>query len=551
MTINHPWLNSYPAEVNWDAPFSAEPLFALMDEALRRWPERQAVDFLGFAMTYRELAAAVDKAAKGFQSIGVKKGVQVGLFLPNCPQFIISYYGILKAGGTVVNFSPLYSLPQLVHQVEDSHTSIMVTLDLESLYPKAAELLEKSSLQKVVVSRFASVLPVVTRCLFQLFKRKEMAKVAWRNERHVSFEALLANDGQYVPVAIKAEDDIAVLQYTGGTTGTPKGAMLTHANAYINAQQTAMWVDPKIESGAERMLGVLPFFHVFAMTTVMNLSLARGMTIIMHPRFELQKVLDAIVKKKPTLLPGVPTMYNAILNHPNIADYDLSSLKVCVSGGAPLPLDVKNQFEAKTGCKLVEGYGLTEASPVCAANPVVGENKSGTIGLPFPATVFEIVDMTSGEVLPLGEIGELCIRGPQVMKGYFEKPESTDECLKDGRLHTGDLGFIDEQGYVTIVDRAKEMVICGGFNVYPRNVEEALYLHPAVMEAAVIGVADGEKGQHVKAFIVCRKGASVTVDELRGFCREHLAKYAVPAEIEFRDELPKSMIGKVLKKDLV
>ncbi|MCC7259989.1 MAG: long-chain fatty acid--CoA ligase [Alphaproteobacteria bacterium] len=545
-----PWLTSYPREVNWQAKIVPQALPALLEEPLAHYPDRVAVDFLGYTLTYRALGQRIDRAAKGFQRAGVKKGVHVGIFLPNCPQFIIAYYGILKAGGTVVNCSPLYSVRELKHQLEDAGVRMVVTLDLAALYPKIAELLADKVLDTVVVSRFAGVLPFPKNLLFPLLKRKDVSRIP-HDAHHVSFEKLCDNDGRYAPVPIDPERDIAVLQSTGGTTGVPKGAMLTHANCYVNALQSALWFDTLLKAGQERMMGVLPFFHVFAMTAVMNLGLYRGMTIILHPRFELLSVLQDIQRKKPTVMPGVPTMYAAINNFAHVKDYDLSSIRACISGGAPLPVEVKAQFEKLTGCTLVEGYGLTESSPVAAVNPLTGKNKAGSIGLPLPDTIFEVMHMDDKVTpMPLGEIGEICIRGPQVMRGYWNKPEETRAALREGRLHTGDLGFIDEEGYIHIVDRQKEMIISGGFNVYPRNVEEALYLHPEVAECAVLGVADATYGQRVKAFVVRKAGSTLTREALHAFLQDNVAKYAVPKEIEFRDTLPKSPIGKILKKEL-
>lgn len=547
---DRPWLKRYPENIPWDVTLPEKPLFALLDDAVARFPNNPAVDFLGRTYTYTELSRLVDRAAKGFQSIGVGKGIKVGLFLPNCPQFIIAYYGILKAGGTVVNFSPLYSEPELKHQIEDSHTDIMVTLDLALLYPKMRAMLKTSRLKKLVVGTMQEALPFPKNLLFPLVKRKDIATVE-RDERHVPFKQLIANDGAFKPQSIDPREDIAVLQYTGGTTGVSKGAMLTHANLYANTVQASMWF-AGLEPGKERMMGVLPFFHVFAMTVVMNLSIMVGAEIVMHPRFELLPVLKDVTRKRPTLMPGVPTMFTAINNLAEIDQYDLSSLKACISGGAPLPLEVKQKFEQMSGCKLVEGYGLTECSPIASCNPLFGVNKEGSIGLPLPGTQIVIVDReTQSRVLPQGEAGEICIVGPQVMKGYWGRPEATADTIRQGRLHTGDVGYLDEDGYTFIIDRMKDLILCGGFNVYPRHVEEAIYQHPAVAEVTVIGIPDDYRGESPKAFIKLKDGQGLTADELMAFLRERLGKHEVPTEIEFRPELPKTMIGKLSKKELV
>jgi len=547
---DRPWLKRYPENIPWDVTLPEKPLFALLDDAVARFPNNPAVDFLGRTYTYTELSRLVDRAAKGLQAIGVGKGIKVGLFLPNCPQFIIAYYGILKAGGTVVNFSPLYSEPELKHQIEDSHTDIMVTLDLALLYPKMRAMLKTSRLKKLVVGTMQEALPFPKNLLFPLVKRKDIATVE-RDDRHVPFKQLIANDGAFKPQSIDPREDIAVLQYTGGTTGVSKGAMLTHANLYANTVQASMWF-AGLEPGKERMMGVLPFFHVFAMTVVMNLSIMVGAEIVMHPRFELLPVLKDVTRKRPTLMPGVPTMFTAINNLAEIDQYDLSSLKACISGGAPLPLEVKQKFEQMSGCKLVEGYGLTECSPIASCNPLFGVNKEGSIGLPLPGTQIVIVDReTQSRVLPQGEAGEICIVGPQVMKGYWGRPEATADTIRQGRLHTGDVGYLDEDGYTFIIDRMKDLILCGGFNVYPRHVEEAIYQHPAVAEVTVIGIPDDYRGESPKAFIKLKDGQGLTADELMAFLRERLGKHEVPTEIEFRPELPKTMIGKLSKKELV
>lgn len=546
----HPWLAHYPKNISWDTPLESKPVPRILDDTATQFPDRPAIDFFGKITTYNTLSEQVNRAAEGFRKLGVRKSTKVGLFLPNCPQFVIAYYAILKAGGTVVNFSPLYALPELEHQLVDSQTEIMVTLDLEALYPKVRHLLESGKLKKAIISSMQDALPLPASLLFRVFKGKEIASVP-HDKQHIRWRDLLRHD----PIAqipdIRPSRDIAVLQYTGGTTGTPKGAVLTHQNVHINALQSSLWcdVDPL---GEGRVLAVLPFFHVFAMTTVMNYSLIRGNCMIIHPRFELNRVLKDIHKKKPTAMPGVPTMYNAIIHAPNLKQFDLSSLKACISGGAGLPLDTKQQFESLTGCTLIEGYGLTEASPVVCANPIQGINKAGSIGLPLPGTEVLIEDMENrGTFLGPGERGELCIRGPQVMQGYWQQPEETANVLEDGLLRTGDIAMLDEEGYIFIVDRLKEVILSGGFNIYPRTIEEALYQHEAVIEAAVIGIPDDYRGQSAKAFVALKEGSTVTEKDLMDFLRPRIGKHEMPEAIEFRKELPKTMIGKISKKDLV
>jgi len=546
----HPWDRGYPPNVDWHAEIPVRPVTSLLDEAVERFADRPFLDFMGKRSTYGDVAGMVDQAAKGFQAVGVGKGVRVGLFLPNTPYYVICFYGILKAGGTVVNFNPLYAERELMHQITDSEIDLMVTLDLKVLYDKIARMLTESRLKRVVVCRMADILPFPKNLLFPIVKRAEVAHVP-TDERHLTFKQLTANDGRPQPVALDPMEDIAVLQYTGGTTGVPKGAMLTHANLHANTVQCGLWFG-NARPGEERMLGVLPFFHVFAMTVVMNLSIRLGAEIVMMPRFDLDQVMETIHKKRPTLFPAVPTIYTAINHHKELKKYDLSCIRFCISGGAPLPVEVKETFERNTGCVLVEGYGLSEASPVATANPMVGVNKAGSIGLPFPGTTIEIVSLEEPRrVLPPGEKGEVCIRGPQVMKGYWKKPGETATTLVDGRLHTGDVGTMDEDGYTYIVDRIKDMILCSGFNVYPRNVEEAIYLHPAVAECVVAGLPDEYRGQTVKAYIRVDDSQTLTQEELLDFLKDKLSPIEMPKIIEFRDQLPKTMIGKLSRKALL
>jgi long-chain acyl-CoA synthetase len=547
---SHLWLASYPANVDWHAKIPAKPLYALLDEAVARFADRPCVDFLDKRFSYREIGEMANRAAKGLVKLGVRRGTKVGLFLPNCPYSVIFYFGILKAGGTVVNFNPLYAERELIHQIQDSDTEFMVTLDVKALCDKLLPLMSKTGLKKVIVCPMAAILPFPKNILFPIAKRKEIARLP-DGARTVFYDEIVANDGAIAPAEIDPEADIALLQYTGGTTGVPKGAMLTHANAVANAVQLRLWA-PGLGAQPEKILGVLPLFHVFAMTVVMTHGLLLGAEMILLPRYELRQLLKTIEKKKPTVFVGVPTLYAAINNAKETQGTNLRSLKYCISGGAPLPLEVKHRFEELSGCVLVEGYGLSETAPVATCNPFLGENREGSIGLPLPGTIVEIVAIDGSERgLPPGERGEVCIRGPQVMKGYWKKPEESAKALKGGRFHSGDIGYIDAEGYIYIVDRLKEMILCGGYNVYPRNVEEAIYMHPAVAECAVIGVADPYRGQTVKAFVVLREGQSLTKDALCEFLKDKLSPIEMPKQIEFRASLPKTAIGKILKKALV
>jgi long-chain acyl-CoA synthetase len=545
------WLSHYPPGIDWHSDLPMGPLYHVLDRSESRFPERICLDFKGKTYTYREVGDKVRRLAAALQAHGVGKGCKVGLYMPNCPQFVISYFAILKAGGTVVNYNPLYSPRELEHQIKDSGTEIMISLQLEMLYAKLKPFIGTTSLRKVILSNLSEALPVAKAALFTVAKAKEIAHPVW-DANHLHFSELVKTDPATLRIPhIDPEEDIAVLQYTGGTTGVPKGVMLTHSNLTANVEQCLRWLRAEAEGG-DVMMGVLPFFHVFAMTVCMNFAIAGGMKIILHPKFELKSLLEDVHHKRPTLMPGVSTMFGAIINYKKIKDYDLSSIRLCVSGGGPLPKEIKLQFEAITGCKLIEGYGLSESSPVASCNPVLEENKTGSIGQPLPGTILEVLDKEDRvTVLKQGEVGEICVRGPQVMAGYWNKPEETDNVLRHGRLHTGDVGYMDAQGYFYIVDRLKEMIISGGYNIYPRELEEVLYMHEAVAECAVIGIPHPLRVQVPKAFIVLKAGKTVTEGELREHMKARLSAYAQPAAYEFRESLPKSMIGKILKKELL
>lgn len=548
----YPWLSHYPKDVDWHQNFTAAPLYDLLDSAVAKYGSKTATNFLGKTLTYKEIGQATERAAAGLQKLGIRKGSKVGLLLPNCPTFIIYYFAILKAGGTVVNYNPLYTLDELAFQVKDSETEVMVTLDLKVLFDKVEGLMKAGTLKRSIVASFPSLLPGAKSVLFKLFKAKEMAHP---NKSEVaagvvSDAEVQNNDGKYQRVEIDPANDVAVLQYTGGTTGTPKGAMLTHANVGINAQQSKAWAT-NLQPGGERVLAALPFFHVFAMTAVMNFALAQGAELIIMPRFVLADAMKLIDKTRPSVMPGVPTMFIAMLNHPKLKSFNMSSLKFCLSGGAPLPVDVKQRFESLTGCKLVEAYGLSETSPGVTCNPLEGPVKEGSIGQPLPATIVSLRDLADpSREVPLGEKGEICIKGPQVMKGYWKRPEETANQFVGEYLRTGDVGIMDEQGFTFIVDRIKDLIICSGYNVYPRRVEEAIYEHPAVEEVTVIGIKDQYRGEAPKAFIKLKAGMPATEADIRKHLETKLSKIELPAEMEFRDALPKTMIGKLSKKEL-
>ena len=546
----HPWLRSYPDGVAWDARFRPTLVGGLLDQAVQAFGPRPCVYFMGKRLSFAEIGALSDRVAKGLRALGVGEGVKVGLLLPNTPTFVIFYYGVLKAGGTVVNFNPLYSLEEIEFQIRDSGTKVMVTLDLAVTFEKVEAMLKRGALEKAVVASFPSLLPSLKSVGFKLMQRTKLANVSASaaSDKIVLEPDLLANDGRYDRPAI-TPDSIAVLQYTGGTTGTPKGAMLSHGNLTINVGQVVAWQNRQATEG-DRMLGVLPLFHVFAMTTVMNFGIASGMEMILLPKFELIETLKLIGKLRPTMMPGVPTLFNAMLRHPHIRNFDLSSLEYCISGGAALPIEVKRGFEAISGCGVVEGYGLSETSPVVSCNPVEAV-REGSIGLPLPATEISIRSLEDPtQEMPRGEPGEICIAGPQVMTGYWNKPQETEGSFVGRYFRTGDIGYMDEDGYVFIVDRIKDMINASGFKVYPRRIEDALYEHSAVAEVTVVGIPDEYRGEAPKAFVKLKEGKQATELELLQFLREKLSKIELPAEIEFRDQLPKTMVGKLSKKEL-
>jgi long-chain acyl-CoA synthetase len=548
-----PWLTRYPQHVDWNETFTPTSVQFLLDNTVAKYPAKTATSFLGATMTYGDIGRMTDKAAKGLQGLGVTKGTKVGLFLPNCPTFIVYYYAILKAGGTVVNFNPLYTVDELAHQIADSDTEMMITLDLKVLFDKVEALLAKGALKKAIVGSFPALLPATKSVLFKLFKGRELARVqaSAQASKVVAESALIDNDGKFTPVAIDPMNDVAVLQYTGGTTGVPKGAMLTHANLTVNVQQSVAWTRNLTRTGSEKILGILPFFHVFAMSGIMNFGVAEAYEIIIMPRFVLDDTMKLIDKTKPTIMPGVPTIFSAIMNHKDAKKLDLRSLKICLSGGAPLPAEVKKGFEALTGAQVVEAYGLSETSPGATVNPLDGSARAGSIGQPLPGTLISIREVGKPEQeVPLGQPGEICIKGPQVMKGYYKKPEETADTFTGDFFRTGDVGYMDPEGFIFIVDRIKDMIICSGFKVYPRHLEEKIYEHPAVEEVTVIGIKDKYRGEAPKAFIKLKAGQTASVEDIRKHLETRLSKIEMPSEIEFRTELPKTMIGKLSKKEL-
>ncbi|MFD6442305.1 AMP-binding protein, partial [Peribacillus sp. NPDC060186] len=472
--------------------------------------------------------------------------------LPNCPQGVISFFGILMAGGVVVQTNPTYTERELEYQMKDSGAKIIVAMDI--LFPRVTAVAPRTEIEHIIITAIKEYLPFPKNLIYPFIQKKEygiVINVEHAGNHHLFTEIMKRKIPEEVAEPVDVQNDLALLQYTGGTTGFPKGVMLTHKNLLANTKMCNAWLY-KNKRGEERILAILPFFHVYGMTTVLVLSVMEGNTMIIMPKFDVEATLKTIQKQKPTLFPGAPTMYIGLLNHPDITKYDLSSINACISGSAPLPLEIQEQFEKITGGKLVEGFGLTETSPVSHANFIWDQPRvKGSIGLPWPDTDSVILSLESGEELPPNEIGEIAIKGPQVMQGYWNRPEETENTFKNGWLLTGDLGYMDEQGFFYVVERKKDTIIAGGFNIYPREVEEVLYEHEAIQEVVVAGIPDPYRGETVKAYVVLKKGASVTEEELDKFARKSLASYKVPRSYEFREELPKTIIGKILRRVLI
>ncbi|SFA44862.1 long-chain acyl-CoA synthetase [Anoxybacillus pushchinoensis] len=550
--MEKPWLALYPQQVPHSIDYPRKPLQQFLREAVEQFPHKTAIHFLGKELTYKEIYEQAIKLASYLQQLGLQKGDRVSIMLPNCPQAVISYYAILFAGGIVVQTNPLYTERELEYQLNDSGAKIIIALDL--LYPRIMKVKAHTKIEHMIITSIKDYLPFPKNVLYPLVQKKQTGmsvRVKHEGDCHLFTKALSLASGKVKETDVDPIEDVALLQYTGGTTGFPKAAMLTHHNLTANTLMCTKWMY-KCGRGNESILGVLPFFHVYGMTAVMNLSIMEGYKMILLPKFDVETTLKTIEKQRPTLFPGAPTIYIALLNHPNLKKYDLSSIKVCISGSAPLPVEVQEQFETVTGGKIIEGYGLTEASPVTHSNFIWdGKRIKGSIGVPWPDTEAMIVSLETGEKANINEIGEIVVRGPQVMKGYWNRPEETAATLRDGWLYTGDLGYMNEEGYFFVVDRKKDMIIASGYNVYPREVEEVLYEHPKVQEAVVIGVPDVYRGETVKAFIVLKEGEQCTEEELDQFMRSKLAAYKVPRIYEFRKELPKTAVGKILRRALV
>lgn len=545
----HPWTKFYEPGVPAALAYPDVTLGAMLAQTASKYPGHTAVLFYGKKISYAELDGLVNRFAHALSGLGVRKGDRVAIMLPNIPQMVIAYYGTLKTGAIAVATNPLYHERELEVQLKDSGAETLVAVDM--FYPIISRVLPKTKVKHLILGGIKDFLPFPLNWLYPIKARIEKQWVSVKRVPPIrDFLSLIKHESTAPPGAAVSPEDIALLQYTGGTTGIPKGAMLTHRNMVVNAMQSRAW-NTRIREGKDIILAVLPFFHVYGMTVAMNMGVLTGAELILLPKFHTKEVLTFINKYRPTTFPGIQAMYLAIGNYPEIQKYDLTSIEAAISGAGPLMREVQERFEHLTKARIVEGYGLSEASPVTHANPIFGKRKIGNIGLPWPDTEARIVDIETGtRALPVGEIGELVIKGPQVMKGYWNKPEETAHTLRGGWLHTGDIARMDEEGYFSIVDRIKDMVKTGGENVYPREVEEVLYMHPKVKEAVVVGLPQEFMGEIIKAYVVLKDGETATAEEIIDFCKKQLSKFKVPKELEFREQLPKTLVGKVLRRVL-
>jgi long-chain acyl-CoA synthetase len=550
---DRPWLKLYDKGVPQHIDYPAIPLFGLLEESARKYPDSPCTIFKGAIITYREMNEITDRLAAGIAALGIKKGDRVGIFMPNTPQFVITFFAILKAGGVVVSVNPLYSAREIIHQVNDAGIEVMFVMS--NFYKLIKQAQPETKIKKIVVTNLKEYLPPITALLFTLAMEKKGGFRVELESGDMWFKQLIASHKpEERPKLDIGADDTAIFQYSGGTTGISKGAIALHRNLVANALQVRLWI-PNAEDGKEVVLMAIPLFHVYGMVAGMLFAIrtGAGMVMIPNPR-DMKDVLSSIQKYKASIFPGVPTMYNAINNNPDViaGKYNLSSIKGCISGSAPLMRETKEKFEALTGGKLVEGYGLSEAPTATHCNPLFGEIRTGSIGLPLPDVDCRIISLEDGETpLKPGEEGELCVKGPQVMKGYHNMPTETANTLRDGWLYTGDIAKMDEDGYFYIVDRKKELIKPGGYQVWPREVEEVISAYPKVLEVGVAGVLDAYRGETVKAWVVLKPGETATEEEIRDYCKKNMAPFKVPTQVEFRNELPKTTVGKVLRRELV
>ena len=551
-THPRPWVEHYPEGISWDVTVNVTPVHEQLLAACERNAGAVALDFLGGTTSFGELGKAIRAFAGALQTqYGVKKGSRVALLLPNTPFYAVAYYGVLLAGGTVVNCNPLYTVHELSHITSNAGADVLVTLDLRQIFEKAEALVKAGHVKRIIVCHFPAALPTVKRILYSIAKRKDLARIGASPAAGACtwYADLIARNDRPTPVAIDALTDVAVQQYTGGTTGLPKGAMLSHGNIAANMSQIDAW-GCGLFYPPSKVVAVLPFFHIFAMTVCLNVPLCNGTQVVMMPRFELKGFLDLLRRTRPNVLPAVPTLIQALAKVSGADREALDCLDVVISGGAALPDEARGKFATVSKAILAEGYGLTEASPVVCCAPLRVPSKALSIGMPLPATDVRFIDIETNEVAKLGERGELQVKGPQVMLGYYDNPDATKDAFMDGWLRTGDVGYVDADGYVFLVDRIKDLIISSGFNVYPRTIEEALVANPAVDEANVIGVPDEYRGEAAVAFVKLKDGQTISEGDLKKFIGERLNKLEMPREIIFKDQLPKTLIGKLSKKEL-
>jgi long-chain acyl-CoA synthetase len=543
-----PWLQCYDAQVPHSLDYPCEDLHALVAKAAEQFPERPALIFMGKTITYRQLMDLTARFAGGLAGLGLKRGDRVVLLMPNCPQFVIAFQALQRLGVTAVLANPLNVERELIFKFHDSGAKGLIALDL--LSQRVNHIKKEVKLDFTVYTSLADFLPFPLNLLYPIKRGldKTMPRVAVEQDGRTYWFKDLLKKGQSAPAVASDPEDMAVLIYSGGTTGVSKGIMLSQRAVVANAWQACSWVDMDLQ---DSLLAVLPLFHGFGMSVCMNAPLTHGGTVILLPRFQAKEVVAAIARHKPSLFAGVPTMFIAIKELPDIDNYDLKSLRGIFVGAAPLPLAVMREFEQRTGAALIEGYGLTEAVTAVACNPFRGSRKPGTIGIPFPDVQWRVVDLAEGtRDMAVGEAGEIILKCPELMSGYLNQPEKTAETLRDGWLYTGDIGVMDEEGYVTLVDRKKDLVIISGFNVFPSEVDEVLHDHPKVAEAVAVGLPHPTKGEYLKAYVVPKAGQNIDPQEIIEFCKENLSAYMVPKMVEVRADLPKSMIGKVLRRSL-
>jgi long-chain acyl-CoA synthetase len=544
-----PWIAHYEKDVPEFIDYEKTCIPDFLERTAKNFPDRMALSFQGYNLTYQKLKDMVDRFASCLADFGIKKGDRVAILLPNIIPCVAAYYAILKIGGIAVMNNPLYSDRELEHQFNDSNSKVLITLDL--LGNRMIDLRNRTNIIEIVYTSIGDYLPFPKNLIFPFVAyRKKLAATVKASDHVYRWKDMIRNYPPDPPQVKISFDDIAQYQYTGGTTGISKGVMLTHANLSKQVQQIGAWL-PTLRNNHENMLGALPFFHVFGLSVAMNFAIYTGWGNVLVPKPQPQPLLEAIHKYKPTFAPLVPTMYIGMLNHKDIEKTDMTCLKGCFSGSAPLPMEIIRDFEKKTGAIIIEGFGLTESSPVTHVNPFLGKRKVGSIGVPVSDTLCKVVNLTDGKTdVPVGEPGEIAIKGPQVMKGYWNMPDETEDAFNDGWLLTGDIGKMDEEGYFYIVDRKKDLIISGGLNVYPRDIDEVLFEHPKIKEACAIGIPHPTRGEAVKVFVVLKEGEKLTKEEIIQYCASNLAKFKLPTEVEFRNDLPKSNVGKVLRKEL-